>query len=141
MPYFSNTSKQRLATCDAQLQQLFNEVIKRYDCTILCGHRNEGDQTEAYESGRSTVQWPNSRHNSQPSQAVDVAPYPIEWPDPATMTEEQYARALGRWYMFVGYVRATADRMGIAIRCGADWDGDFQVSDQNFHDLPHFELL
>lgn len=54
---------------------------------------------------------------------------------------EVYARALGRWYLFAGYVRATADRLGIRVRYGADWDGDFEVKDQNFHYLPHWELL
>ena len=31
--------------------------------------------------------------------------------------------------------------MGIPIRCGADWDGDHNLRDQTFNDLPHIELL
>lgn len=86
------------------------------------------------------MQWPLSMHNRFPSRAVDVVPYPIEWPNLA-MPLHSYARAMGRFYMFVGFVRATALDLGIPIRCGADWDGDFNIKDQNFHDLPHFELI
>jgi len=60
---------------------------------------------------------------------VDVLPYPIDWKDTKRM------------YMFVGFVRGIATSMNIKIRCGADWDGDTQVKDQNFNDLSHFELI
>lgn len=126
---FGKTSKRRLTTCHTDLQRLFNEVIKYYDCSILCGYRSEEKQNEAYSEGRSTVEWPNSKHNVYPSIAVDVAPYPIDWDE------------LRRFYMFVGIVRGVAAMMGINIRCGADWDGDMEVKDQNFHDLPHVELI
>ena len=56
-------------------------------------------------------------------------PYPIDWNDS------------DRMYMFVGFVRGMAQVMKIPIRCGADWDGDFSMKDQKFHDLPHFELI
>lgn len=126
---FGKTSKRRLVTCHSDLQRLFNEVIKYYDCSIICGHRSRDKQGEAYREGKSTVQWPNSKHNVYPSIAVDVAPYPIDWEE------------LRRFYMFVGIVRGVAAVMEIKIRCGADWDGDMEVKDQNFHDLPHFELI
>jgi hypothetical protein len=37
-------------------------------------------------------------------------------------------------------MQRTAKELGIAIRCGADWDGDGLTSDQSFHDLAHIEL-
>ena len=119
----------QLGSCHSDLQRLFNEVIKHYDCTILEGHRTEDRQNELYENGKSKVKFPNSKHNSFPSMAVDVVPYPIDWDDTR------------RFYMFVGIVRGIASQLGINIRCGADWDGDLEVKDQNFHDLPHFELI
>lgn len=137
---WSPISAARLATCDPKLQALFNEVIKYVDCSVTCGHRGQEEQNEAYRTGHSQLEWPESKHNRQPSVAVDVVPYPIEWPI-GTMDREEYARCLGRWYMFVGFVRAIAAKQGIKVRCGADWDGDFEVKDQNFHDLPHFELV
>ncbi|MDL2320755.1 hypothetical protein LJC47_00195 [Desulfosarcina sp. OttesenSCG-928-B08] len=146
MPKFSTTSKSRLDTCHPLLIELFSEVILSVDCTILCGHRTESDQNLAVASGKSKTRWPGSKHNSTPSLAVDVAPYfpappHIIWPSLAAQGAEVYARTLGQWYLFIGYVRRTAEDMGIAIRTGADWDGDWQTTDQTFHDLPHFELL
>ena len=129
MPKYSRRSINKLRTCDKLLQDLFNEVIKYYDCKIICGHRNERSQNQAYDEGMSSKKWPESKHNKLPSEAIDVAPHPIDWEDHR------------RFYMFVGIVRGIAKKMGIKIRCGADWDGDMEVKDQNFHDLPHFEII
>ena len=129
MPAFSPTSKSRLATCDAALARLFNVVVQHYDCTIVCGHRDEAEQNAAFEDSRSHVMWPDSKHNTFPSRAVDVAPYPIDWAD------------TDRFYHFGGFVRGIAVMLQIKIRCGHDWDGDTELDDQRFFDLPHFELL
>lgn len=129
MPKFGRSSRTKLATCHPDLQRLFNEVIKYYDCKVTCGSRSKKEQDKAYNEGHSKVQWPNSKHNGMPSIAVDVVPYPIDW------------LAFNRFYMFVGIVRGVAAMLDIKIRCGADWDGDMKVKDQNFHDLPHFELV
>ena len=128
MPSFGTRSRMQLNSCHSDLQKLFEEVIKHYDCTILEGHRTEDRQNELYSQGKSKVKFPNSKHNSFPSLAVDAVPYPIDWDDTR------------RFYMFVGIVRGIASQLGINIRCGADWDGDLEVKDQNFHDLPHFEI-
>lgn len=129
MPYFSEASKARLKTCHKDLQELFNEVIKHHDCTILEGHRDREAQNTAYINGRSKLKYPFSKHNTYPSDAVDVAPYPIDWED------------LERFRRFAWFVRGVAAARGIEIRCGADWDGDHDIKDQTFHDLPHFELI
>lgn len=133
MPRFGSESKIQLATIKEPLRILAYEAIKYYDFKVLCGHRPKEIQDQAYREGRSKVQWPNSKHNPFPSDAVDVAPFPVRWPQ----TEFEYRH----WYMFIGFMRGIASRLGIGIRCGADWDGDFRVKDQNFHDLPHIELL
>ena len=138
MPRFSASSLKRLETCDPDLQRLFKEVVKHFDCTVLVGHRNQADQDAAFKAKVSQVRWPLSRHNSLPSQAVDVAPYPIRWPDKLTGREAEIEWR--RWYMFVGTVRGIAAAMNIPIRSGADWDGDMEVRDESFYDLPHFEL-
>lgn len=129
MPHFGKRSKRNLVTCDKRLQKLFNEVIKHFDCSVIEGHRGEQEQNSAFHSGRSMVKFPGSKHNSVPSMAADVLPYKIDWKD------------TDRIYMFVGFVRGIAISMGINIRVGADWDSDTEVRDQNFHDLPHFELI
>lgn len=128
MPSFSQTSKDRLATCDARLQRVMNEVIKHFDCTIIIGHRGEQAQNEAFASGKSQKQWPNGNHNSMPSKAVDVAPFPVDWNDSK------------RFYYFAGFVMATAKAMGIKLRFGGDWNRDTQLKDNKFNDLVHFEI-
>ena len=129
MPKFSERSNKALRGCHPDLQRLFKEVVKHFDCVILQGHRGEKLQDEYYRTGKSKLQYPMSKHNSLPSLAVDVAPYPINWNDKE------------RFYYFAGYVKGLADQMDIEIRWGGDWDGDTKVSDQTFMDLPHYELL
>ncbi len=128
MPQFGKRSKERLETCHPRLQELFNEVVKNYDCSILQGTRSKEEQDKFFREGKSKVQYPNSKHNSTPSMAVDVAPYPIDWNN------------TNRFYHFAGYVNGVADTMGINLRWGGDWDSDKDFSDNHFNDLPHFEI-
>ena len=128
MPSFSQTSKDRLATCDARLQRVFNEVIKHFDCKVLQGHRGQAEQDKAFAEGASQKKWPNGNHNSMPSKAVDVAPFPVDWNDSK------------RFYYFAGFVMATAKAMGIKLRFGGDWDRDTQLKDNKFNDLVHWEI-
>lgn len=133
MPKFGQQSKDNLATCHPDIQKLFEEVVKNYDCTILCGHRGEEDQNKAYHEGRSKVMYPNSKHNPFPSEAADVAPYFSDAPHIRWDDKEKF-------YHFAGYVQAVADQLNIKIRWGGNWDSDDELHDQTFFDLPHFEL-
>jgi peptidoglycan L-alanyl-D-glutamate endopeptidase CwlK len=134
MASFSKSSKQKLETGHQDLQTIFNYVIKHFDCTILCGTRGEKEQNKAYENGFSKVKFPNSRHNSSPSEAIDAIPYPIEWQN------------TGRMKYFGGYVLGVARMLkdygaiDSEITWGADWDNDTVLKDTNFVDLPHFQI-
>lgn len=130
---FSENSKTKLSQCCPELQMLFSTVIRYYDCTILCGHRNQQDQDEMFRTGKSKLQWPESRHNDFPSSAVDVVPYPINW--------SMEPKNLARYYHFAGFVKAIAQTMGYKVRWGGDWSGDNNFADQTFDDLPHWEYL
>ena len=55
MARFSTRSKSRLNTCDKKLIELFEEVVKGFDCTIIEGHRGQKKQDEAYNKGNSKV--------------------------------------------------------------------------------------
>ena len=134
MPKFGKSSRARLDTCHPKLIALFEEVIKEYDCTVLEGHRDRDRQNEMLRTGRSKLGWPKSKHNSKPSIAVDVVPYPINWKNTKRMTH------------FAGYVFGIANRMGIKLRWGGDWNtnafvADGGLDDQGFFDLPHFEMV
>ena len=128
MPKFGKKSKERLATCDPKLQEIFNEVIKYVDCSVLEGSRDEERQNKLYDEGKTKVRYPNGRHNAYPSLAVDVTPYPVDWGDRERQT------------LFAGFVLGIARGLGIKIRWGGDWDMDFVVQDNKFDDFPHFEL-
>ena len=128
MARFGKRSRNNLNTCDKRLQDLFNEVVKHFDCSVLVGYRGRNEQNTAYESGHSKVKWPNGKHNKKPSFAVDVAPYPIDWEDRE------------RFIYFGGFVKGCAYLMNIPLRWGGDWNSDTQLSDNKFDDLVHFEI-
>ena len=129
MPKFSEKSISKLSTCHPLLQRVFHEVVREFDCTILEGHRDKDRQNQMVADGKSQVQWPDGKHNTVPSLAVDVTPYPIKWDDRERQT------------LFAGYVLATAKSMGVTLRWGGDWDRDTEVRDNSFDDLVHFEIV
>ena len=126
MPRFSRTSITNLSSCDVRLLQLFLQVIKNVDCTIIEGHRSTEKQATLLQQGLTRLQ--HSKHNEVPSLAVDVAPYPIRWED------------YEKFYWFGGYVKGVADSLGLEIRWGGDWDGDGDFKDQTLVDLVHWEI-
>ena len=139
MGQFSKLSQERLATCHPQLIRLANIVVLTFDIVVVCGFRNEEEQTKALKEGKSHLGWPHSKHNkSLPdgmpcSEAFDLAPFnskeePIDWADAK------------RFILLGGYVLGVAEIIGIPIRWGGDWDNDTFMNDQRLHDLPHFEL-
>ena len=122
-------SNVNLASCDERLQKIFNKVIQHVDCSVLEGHRGEERQNKLQEEGKSKVRYPDGRHNASPSNAVDVAPYPIDWDDRE------------RFHLFAGFVLGVANGMGITLRWGGDWNMNFEVDDNKFDDFPHFEIV
>lgn len=139
MPMFSQESFSKLSTCHMDLQTLFYEVVRFYDCKVLEGYRTEQDQQEAFERGATKLQWPSGKHNGQPSMAVDVAPFPIDF--------SEKHKNIARYYLFAGYVMGIAEslkaqgKMTYSIRWGGDWDSDKDLDDQRFDDLVHYELV
>lgn len=136
MPSFSESSKDALATCHRALQATCRRVIEVRDFTVLEGHRGKERQNHLVEAGRSQLQWPNSKHNRRPSRAVDLAPYPVDW------------EARGRFHLLAGHMMMAFHGLqqqgeideALSLRWGGDWDRDGTLDDQQFDDLPHFEL-
>lgn len=133
MPTLGIDSKKELATCVKDLQTLANEVIKVFDFTVLEGHRNERDQNIAFAKGKSQRQWPNGEHNSKPSKAMDVAPWPIDWKNEEAATQ--------RFILLAGFMLSAAIRLGIKVRWGGDWNGNLDTRDEKFRDYGHFEIV
>ncbi len=130
MSAFSEQSLAVLLTCDQKLIDLCLRVIKTFDCAVTSGYRTASQQKELLVQRKSTVGPDKSLHCTFPSRAVDLAPCSkgrITW-DPLAA------------YFMAGYVKRAAEEMGIKIRCGADWNQNYDVVDEEFHDAYHFEL-
>lgn len=132
---YGATSEQRLATCHPDIIKAMRAALalQVVDITILVGHRGQEEQDRAFADGKSEKRWPDSRHNSTPSEAVDAAPVfadgrRIPWDDKST------------WMMFGGLVIAAAAGQGVRLRWGGDFNGNWSCADQKFIDMPHFEL-
>lgn len=152
MAYFSDISNERLSTAHKDLQTLFNEVIKYFDCTVIYGHRTPEEQFELFKKGRELVngEWVitdkrlvvthldgynrRSKHNECPALAVDVIPYPINWEDKSRMDY------FGGFVLGIATMLRKEGKIKSDIRWGHDWDGDTEVSDTKFVDRPHFQI-
>ncbi len=119
MPKLSEISRRRLASCHPDLQRLVEEAIKEVEFFVVSGHRTKFEQEFCVSAGTSDIHWPKSRHNSLPSEAVDLAPWPIDWKD------------------LKGFDELAAIVLKVAKRLGIDlvWGGHFTKPDR-----PHFEL-
>lgn len=137
MPKYSSASKQRLLLAHADLQTIFNEVIKYYDNTIVYSFRGKELQNRLYEEGATKKKYPHSKHNVYLSMAVDSAPY-IN----GDVSKDRY-----QCYHYAGFVLGVAQmllnegKISHKLISGSDWDDDNDVNDQKFRDLWHFELV
>lgn len=128
MMKFSKRSLSRLESCHPLLQLLMTEAIQttEIDFTVLCGQRNREEQDRAYVLGNSLLKWPNSKHNSSPSLAVDIAPYPVDWNDTAAFI------ALSHHIKQVWSSILPQEKGDWELSYGGDWS--------TLKDLPHWEL-
>ena len=159
---YGTQSQARLALASDDLRRLFVEVDPRFPHSVLEVARTAEQQAQNVATGVS--QTLDSRHlDGPPANAVDAAPDPLRWPKLPQQLEALlmsvgvqdrpgfrtllagYVKQVARWYYFGGYVLGTADQMRRhgeltrPVRWGGDWNGDRQVDDQRFDDLPHFE--
>lgn len=106
-----------------------NLAIHIMDFSVLSGKRGEIEQNALYDDGKTKLKYPNSYHNNEPfSNAVDIAPYPIDWNDAE------------RFILLAGIVIGISELFGHKVTWGGDWDRDFEVKDNNFDDLGHFQI-
>lgn len=138
----SATSLARLHTCHADLINAIKKAIQitPVDFGVSEGHRSIAGQQRLYAVGRTlpgaivtNIDGVNklSKHNHDPSQAVDVFAY------------YNGAASWDAYHLCViaGVILSCAQDMGIGLRWGGNWDMDGEIiSDQKFVDLPHFEL-
>lgn len=128
MPRFGKKSLSILSTCSPPLQEIAKEAIEVVDFSVIWGHRVKVDQDKFVRDGFSDTPWPTSKHNSWPSRAFDIVPWPIDWEDRE------------RFFYLAGVVLTIARNKEISLRWGGAWKGSFNKPGQR-DDLAHFELL
>jgi peptidoglycan L-alanyl-D-glutamate endopeptidase CwlK len=134
MRHFSNKELDRLDLINPALQKVIRRAQDKTDFFIVCGHRDQLEQDLAFTTGHSKVIFPNSKHNKSvipnyKSDAVDLCPYPIDWNNISGFKSIYYAMI------------ASAVELNIPIRCGADWNGDGNLTNDKFVDMPHYEIV
>ena len=143
---FGKRSRERLDTCHPDMIAICEEVVKIYDFSVLEGLRTAEKQAEYFETGRSKLDGvkKKSKHQddgSGKSRAVDLIPY-----KKGTNAFSGAQKDLKRFYYLAGLMKMSAQKLlsegkiNHTIRWGGDWDSDDIYTDQNFDDLPHFEL-
>lgn len=133
---FSERSMKALASCDRRLQDVMREVAKRFNIVILEGYRDEERQEELYCKGASNLHFPHSKHNRQPSLALDFVPMCLQDGTAAIIwTDREQFTAVAC------YALGIAKGMGHKLRWGGDWDCDGYLQNNRFDDLGHLELL
>jgi hypothetical protein len=119
-------------TLDRNLQNAVDFVLLHIaDISLIEGHRSQVRQDLLYSQELTRVRWPNSKHNTDPSMAVDLQPYP------KPQLESELREALSQ---IAGAMKMYALLHGYKIRWGGDWDRDGEITDNDFDDLFHFEI-
>ncbi len=132
---FGPKSLKTLETCDERLQKIANRAImvSRVDFGIVCGFRGEDVQNNLFKTGASKVKYPESKHNHEPSLAIDIAVWNAEKNEYDWDNEEYY-------YYLAGIFESIAAGEGVNLRVGLNWDSDNNFFDQKFYDLGHYEI-
>ena len=135
---FGQRSLNHLDTVDPDLARVAKMALSWgiIDMTVIEGRRSKAKQDEYFAAGKSRVLWPHGKHNVERpgdlAAALDIAPYvngKVSW---------NWKHCL----FMAGVMMATAALMGVKLRWGGNWDMDGEpVTDQEFQDLVHFELV
>ena len=141
MNQWSQKSQDRLATCHQDLQTLANAVLQIHDCMVVTGHRDQETQERMVREGKSKVHWPNGKHNSWPSRAIDLAPY-VNGISP---WDYEYSLYFAGIVLGVAEMLRSQGMMQHAIRWGGNWTVERDNPQRtfkgvSFYDGLHFEL-
>lgn len=133
MRAWGKRSKAVYATLDDRLKYYLDRALDECaDISLIEGYRNEHNQNAAVANGRSTLLWPKGKHNSLPSKAVDFQPYPMP------RRKEKLWASLA---YIASYIISDARKDGVTIRWGGDCNQNGNLTDQNFDDLFHLEVI
>ncbi len=113
----------RIEECHKYLQDWFSWVKKAHP-TVHCawGFRDEDSQNEAYKSGASKLQWPNSKHNRMNGRL----------PESAAIDLFEQVKGIPKYDpILYAKINEESEENGWGLR----WGGTFR-----FKDYVHFEI-
>lgn len=141
MPSFGTKSLKELGSCHQELIDVAKVAIINRDFSVREGKRSEDQQRANVASGVSQTM--NSKHVyplGMPSNAMDIYPYPFPgWPSEEGISEREKLLRLKTFNTLAAYIIGVGHGLGINLISGMDWDGDWDFTDQQFHDLPHIQ--
>jgi len=134
MNAWGKQSKKHRQSIDHRLNAVSDRVLKLRDHSIIEGHRPEKEQNAAFNATpqRSKIKWPDGKHNSIPSKALDMQPHPMPEDDDTLREDLSYIAGL---YVGIG------SEMGLTLRWGGDFDMDGETADNRWDDLFHLEIV
>ena len=135
--HFSKKSKDRLMTCHRDLQKISAVACSRKDFSVLEGTRTLEQQQKYFAEGKSKLDGikKKSKHQSNPSMAIDIAPTPINWDD----TKAFFAMS-DIMFDVASELKASGE-ITHRLRWGGDFNQDGDYTNDKFVDMPHWELI
>jgi len=148
MAIFGQKSMSKLMTCEQSLQTVMNEAIKIVDFSVIFGNREQDEQFELFQKGRKKVNgvWQienkneivtfkdgyekKSKHNFEPSRAVDIIPYPF--PGWGTKEFNEQMHYIAGVVMAISFEFYKSGKIQKQLTWGGFW--------KNLVDLPHIEI-
>jgi peptidoglycan L-alanyl-D-glutamate endopeptidase CwlK len=126
-----------LSECVETLQIVFKGLANNADFLIYEGHRGKEEQDKYFKEGKSKVKFPNSKHNTMPSKALDVIVLINGKPQWDNTEMQTYFAG-----QVIGYAKRLYEEGAVTqkIRWGGDWDRDGNPRNETFRDLVHFEV-
>jgi peptidoglycan LD-endopeptidase CwlK len=155
MGKLSERSTTNLALCNKVLVNCVHKVLPSCNVGVTFGHRNETEQHKLFVAGKSQLDWPDSKHNTMLSEAVDLVIYHPKYGylygDAAHLAT--IANAKGelvetvRIWFYMQYARLDtlmnvyAAEQGATLRWGGKWSNPDDLIGNSLIDVFHWEIL
>lgn len=144
---FSNTSRERLNTCDVYLIKVLTKAIELspIDFGIAQGARTFDQQKRYFLEGKSKINPDNYSLDELPLKAKHIVT--DDYPKSRAVDIYGYNSQGATWdvkhlSVVAGVILAVDKMYDNRLRWGGNWDMDSDVAiDQQFQDFPHFELI
>ena len=144
---FSKTSEARLSTCESYLQKVFNKAIElsHIDFGIAQGERTIELQRQYFNEGKSKVNPDAYTQEVLPLKGKHITN--LAYTKAGAVDIYAYINGAASWDVkslcyIAGVIMSIDKSLENRMRWGGNWNMDGEIiSDQNFQDLPHFEMV